>query len=68
MLVRADGGLVQYMIQCKFAEASKHSGRLVDTHTVILVRLCSCSGTPGHVSSVLCILRPWSKLPDTLAS
>ena len=30
---------VQYMIQCKFAEAAKHAGRLVDTHTVILVRL-----------------------------
>ena len=29
---------LQYMIQCKFAEAAKHAGRLVDTHTVILVR------------------------------
>ena len=29
---------VQYMIQCKFKEASERCGRLVDTHNVILVR------------------------------
>ena len=42
------GAALQYMIQCKFQEASKHSGRLVDSHSVILVSPVPFCTQPEH--------------------